>query len=170
MPVRLDDIDGAELLEAERDIQAKLGVDARFDFASLQAISNIYRAATAVRNYMERQLLTDHGLSWGGFTALFVLWVWGPHESHRLADECGLAKGTLTGVVATLEKNGLVQRRRLEDRRRVEVSITSAGTALIEAIYPDFHAREVELTSALGDVESRQLAAMLRSIIVRAAD
>ncbi len=169
MPVRLDDIDGAELLEAERDIQSKLAVDARFDFASLQAISNIYRAATAVRNYMERHLLTEHGLSWGGFTALFVLWVWGPHESHRLAEECGLAKGTLTGVVATLEKRGLVERRRLADRRRVEVSITDDGTALIEAIYPEFHAGEVELTADLTEVESRQMAAMLRSVIARAS-
>jgi MarR family transcriptional regulator, organic hydroperoxide resistance regulator len=165
MPVRLDDIDGAELLEAERDIQAKLGADTRFDFAALQAISNIYRAATAIRNRMERDVLTEHGLSWGGFTALFVLWVWGPHESHRLADECGLAKGTLTGVVATLEKRNLAERRRLDDRRRVEVAITPEGIRLIELVYPLFHDREVALTAGLDEIDLRELARLLRVVI-----
>ena len=38
---------------------------------------------------------------------LFVLRVWGPTESHRLADEAGITDGTLTGVMKTLEQRGL---------------------------------------------------------------
>ncbi|MDH4116161.1 MAG: MarR family transcriptional regulator [Acidimicrobiia bacterium] len=164
MVVRLDDHEG--LLEAERDIVAKLGDDRRFDFSSLQAISNIYRAANAIRNFMEREVLGGHGLSWGGFTALFVLWVWGPHESHALAEECGMAKGTLTGVVATLEKRGLVTRTRLSsDRRRVEVDLTEAGRDMIESVFPVFHLHEVALTSPLSTEDRLEMARLLRSII-----
>lgn len=170
MPVRLDNVDDAELLDAERDIQAKLGDRAGFDFSALQAISNVYRAANSVRNFMERDLLAAHGLSWGGFTAMFVLWVWGPLEAHELADECGMAKGTLTGVVATLERAGLVSRRRLaEDRRRVQVALTTEGDALITTLFPQFHRREVQLTAQLTEEERETLARLLRKLIAGTA-
>ena len=84
------------------------------------AVSNIYRAANAVRNRMEREVLAPAGLSWGGSTILFVLWVWGERETGQLAEDCGLAKGTLSGMLTTLEKSGLVERsRHSEDGRRV---------------------------------------------------
>ena len=112
------------LLDAEVDIQARLG-NQPLDFDSMQAISNIYRAAAAVRRRAEREVLADAGLSWGGFTILWVLWVWGEMEAAQLASECDLAKGTLTGMVSTLEKQGRVERTRMEsDRRRVTVALT----------------------------------------------
>lgn len=155
-----------ELLDAERRIQTRLGDGHRFDFPALQAISNIYRAANSVRNFMERDLLGRYGLSWGGFTTLFVLWIWGPLESHRLAEECGLAKGTLTGVVKTLEGRGLVVRRRLpSDRRRVEVSLSSNGLETIEEVFPRFNEREVRLTATITEMERELLADLLRTII-----
>lgn len=167
MPVPLD-LTG-ELLAAERDIQAKLGADARFDLDALQAVANIYRAANAVRNWMERDLLDSHGLSWGGFTVLFVLWVWGPRQSHQLAADCDLAKGTLTGVVGTLERRGWVVRtRRPDDRRRVEVALTAGGTETIEEVFPQFHAREQTVTADLDVGDKRELARLLRMVIARA--
>ena len=39
-----------------------------------------------------REVLAPAGLSWGGFTILFVLWVWGERETGQLADDCGLAR------------------------------------------------------------------------------
>ena len=93
------------LLDAERDVQARLG-ERPLDFASLDAISNIYRAAGSVRRHAEREVLAEYGLSFGGFTILWVLWVWGEMETAQLAEECSLAKGTLTGMLSTLEKQG----------------------------------------------------------------
>jgi MarR family transcriptional regulator, organic hydroperoxide resistance regulator len=63
---------------------------------------------SAVRNRMERDVLSTDGLSWTGFTALFVLWVWGPHEARYLAEECGVSKGTMTGISTTLVDKGLI--------------------------------------------------------------
>jgi len=68
------------LLDAERDVQARLG-DRPLDFDSLDAISNIYRAAAAVRQRAEREVLSDYNLSFGGFTILWVLWVWDDMEA-----------------------------------------------------------------------------------------
>lgn len=158
------------LLDAERDVQERLG-DRPLDFASLDAISNIYRAAAGVRRRAESQVLADYRLSFGGFTILWVLWVWGEMETARLADECGLAKGTLTGMLTTLEKRELVERKRIEaDRRRVLVSLTDAGTALIDELFPKFNRFEGEMAAGLSAAEKRELARLLRVVITNAAE
>lgn len=158
-----------ELLQQERDIRARLA-DEPFDFEAAQAIQNIYRAASAVRNRADRELLGIENLSWGGFTILWVLWVWGAKESSELASECDLAKGTVTGMVTTLEKRGLVARTRLtSDRRRVEVALTDSGADLIGRLYPQFNKVEVDLVGGLTDDEQSQLAALLRKVITNAA-
>lgn len=158
------------LLSAEKDIQAHFQDATWFDFLAQQAISNIYRAAAKVRNRLEQELLSRWGLSWGGFTCLWVLWIWGEMESSRLARQCGVAKGTLTGTVTTLENRGLVTRRRMAgDRRRVSVSLTSDGLALVKELYPRFNASERALTSGLSDDERAQLARLLRKIMAQAS-
>lgn len=154
----------AHLLDAEQDIQARLG-DRALDFDSLRAISNIYRAAAAVRRRAEREVLAGAGLTWGGFTILWVLWVWGEKEASDLAAECDLAKGTLTGMVTTLEKHGLVERERLEtDRRRVMVRLTAAGLATIEDVFPRFNSFEGAMAAGLSTAEKQELARLLRIV------
>lgn len=159
-----------EMLQAERDIRAAIG-DRPLDFVSLQAISNIYRAAAAVRRRAERTVLATSNLSWGGFTILWVLWVWGEMETNRLAAECDLAKGTVTGLVTTLEKQQLVERERLEeDRRRVLVRLTSAGLDTIEDVFPRFNAFEADMAAGLDQAQKEQLAHLLRQVITNAGD
>lgn len=157
-----------KMLDPERDVQARLG-DRPLDFEANRAISNIYRAAAAVRRQAERGLLKDYGLSWGGFTILWVLWVWGEMETATLANECDLAKGTLTGMLTTLEKRELVERTRSEaDGRRVLVSATDAGTEMIDELFPRFNTLEVELMHGLTDADSMELSRLLRLVITNA--
>lgn len=156
------------LLAAERDIRARLGGHP-FDFESMQAIANIYRAAAAVRRRAEREVLAEENLSWGGFTILYVLWVWGEMETARLAAECDLAKGTLTGMLRTLEKQDLVERtRHTEDRRRVSVSLTAHGLATIEDVFPRFNEFEAKMTTGLDEQERATLSRLLRVVIENA--
>lgn len=156
------------LLDAERDIQARLGSQP-LDFASMQAIANIYRAAAAVRRRAEREVLSDAELSWGGFTILWVLWVWGEMETAALAAECDLAKGTLTGMLTTLEKQVLVERKRVAaDRRRVRAALTPRGLALIEELFPRFNDFEGKMSVGLSDDEKAVLAHFLRIITTNA--
>lgn len=158
------------LLDAEVDIQARLG-DQPLDFDSLQAISNIYRAAAAVRRRAERDVLSEAGLSWGGFTILWVLWVWGEMEAAQLASECDLAKGTLTGMVSTLEKQGRVERTRMQsDRRRVTVALTPAGLNTIEQLFPQFNDFEGKMSSGLSVAEKHELARLLRAVTTNASE
>ena len=170
MPRPLSDDDPSRLLDAEEQIRATLG-DRELDFQSLLAVSNIYRAANAVRNRMEREVLGPAGLSWGGFTILFVLWVWGDREAGELADDAGIAKGTLTGMLRTLESAGLVSRsRHPDDGRRVLLTLTGAGRERIEEIFPEFNRNETLFTSRLTESEREEMARLLRVVTATAED
>lgn len=164
MPRPLSDQDTEVVLEAERDIRSRLG-DRPLDFEALLAVSNICRAATAVRNRMEREVLGPAGLSWGWFTILFVLWVWGDGETGALAEDCGLAKGTLSGKLTTLERSGLVTRSRHPgDGRKVMVGLEPAGLDKIEEVVPIFNRHETMFTANLSSAGHRQLARLLGTV------
>jgi DNA-binding MarR family transcriptional regulator len=170
MPRPLSAPDPETLLEAERDIRRRLGHQS-LDFESLLAISNIYRAAGAVRNRMEKEVLGPVGLTWGGFTILFVLWVWGDRETADLAREASLAKGTLSGMLSTLEKAGHVSRgRHSSDGRKVTVHLETPGKELIERVFPEFNRYESRFTDELDASERLELARLLRIVTTTAGE
>jgi len=165
MPRAFASDDDGELVRAEADVRAELG-GLDLDFRALAAVSNIFRTATAVRNHMERSVLDEHALSWSAFVVLFVLRVWGDQEAHQLADEAGITTGTLTGVLKTLERKGLAQRRAHEsDKRRVVVAATDEGRRVIETVMPAFNRHEALVTQDLDDVQATALAAGLRQVL-----
>ena len=165
MPRRLAIGDAQDLVQAERDIRAGIG-DQELNFAAMAAVSNIYRAANAIRHHMEQRMLTEEDLSWAAFTVLFVLWIWGDQQTRHLAAEAGVTKGTLTGVLKTLEKRGLARRRgHDEDGRLVLVSLEPRGRDVIERLFPAFNAGEALVSAGLSEREKNQLATLLRKII-----
>src|ERR1700739_1394656 len=165
MPRRLAAGSASDLGRAERDIRARIG-DHPLDFAAMAAVSNIYRAANVIRNHMERKILADEDLSWAAFTVLFVLWIWGDQQTRHLAAEAGVTKGTLTGVLKTLEKRGLARRRgHDEDGRLVLVSLEDKGREVIERLFPAFNAGEALGSATLSERKKNQLATLLRKII-----
>jgi MarR family transcriptional regulator, organic hydroperoxide resistance regulator len=154
------------LTEREKAVAARVGELHEINFVSMQAVSNVYRVASAVRNRMEREVLSVDGLSWTGFTALFVLWVWGPQEARHLAEECGVSKGTLTGIATTLETKGLIRRNgHPEDGRLVMIELSKSGKATIERLFPRFNRQEAQVASALTTTEQSELARLLRKML-----
>jgi MarR family transcriptional regulator, organic hydroperoxide resistance regulator len=157
--------DPGDLSSAEVAVREAFG-DMALDFRALQAVSNIFRVATAVRNHMERVVLAPHDLSWSAFVVLFVLRVWGGQESRHLAAEAGITPATLTGVVDTLAKRKLVKRSaHRDDGRRVVVSLTRSGTTVIDAVMPAFNQEEAAVTAALSGADRERLAKLLRQVI-----
>jgi DNA-binding MarR family transcriptional regulator len=153
------------LAETERQITEKLG-DLTIDFRAMAVASNLFRAATAVRNHFERNVLAKHDLSWTAFVVLWVVWIWEPIETRQIAEEGGFSKATLTGVLTTLESRGLLLRRKSDsDGRLVLVDLTDTGRHLMKGLFPEFNAGEVAITSSLDLDQKDQLADMLRSII-----
>jgi MarR family transcriptional regulator, organic hydroperoxide resistance regulator len=164
VPKRLATDNERDLVRAERDIQRKLG-DRSLDFEALAMVSNIYRAANVVRAHMERNVLAAEQLSWAAFATLWVLWVWGDMETRQIAAEIGVSKATMSGVVTTLERRGLVAREtHATDGRLVVVSMTADGIALIERVFPAFNAHEAQVTAGLTTSQRKHLAPALRAI------
>jgi DNA-binding MarR family transcriptional regulator len=152
-------------LPAERDVDARIG-ELGIDADSMAAISNIFRVANTVRNHMERTVLSAADLSFTAFTVLWVLWIWGEQEARHVAVESGISRGTLTGVVTTLEKRGLVQRRaHPDDKRSVLVAATGRGDALMADLFPSFNAEEAKISANLTAAQKDDLAGSLRSIL-----
>lgn len=153
------------LLPAERKVLERLG-HLPLDFRAMWAVSNLFRASAAIRRHMERKVLADDRLSWTSFVALWVLWVWGEMESRDLAAAVGVSRPTSTGVVTTLERRGLVRRRRnAEDGRMVRVSLTERGRHKIERLFPRFNREEAALAAHLTPEQQDAMARMLRSML-----
>ncbi|MFJ7566297.1 MarR family winged helix-turn-helix transcriptional regulator [Herminiimonas sp. NPDC097707] len=87
--------------------------------------------------------MKKHGLTSVSYTALMVLYG-SDDETQRasdLGDACSEKPANLTRICNDLEKQGLIKRRfSLEDRRSVEISLTSAGRKRIEQISPEYWA------------------------------
>jgi DNA-binding MarR family transcriptional regulator len=165
MPGPFSSDDDDELRQAERDARAAFGSQP-FDFTALLAVSNVFRAATGVRNHMEREVLAEHQLSWSAFVVLYVLRVWGAKESHELATEAGITGGTLTGVLGTLERRGFVKRKpHPTDGRRVIVQPLAKGRRTVDEIMPVFNRHEAIVTADLTDHDRRELARLLRTVL-----
>ena len=90
----------------------------------------------------------------------------GESETRELAHEANVTKGTLTGVIDTLEKRGLVERRRrARDRRLVAVKLTDAGTLLIADVFPRFNAEEQRVAALLTPRQREAMVDGMRRIL-----
>ena len=153
------------LEETERAMKDHVGA-LPLDFAAANALSNLFRAATAVRSELTRRVLRQHDMTWTGFVVLWVVWIWDGMETRHAAESADISKATLTGVVKTLEERGLIVREGdQKDRRLVRLRLTPAGTRLMETIYPEFNAVESEIISRLSERKVSTFTKTLREVV-----
>lgn len=153
------------LSETESAVRGRLG-DLELDFEAMSVVSNLFRAANAVRNHLERTVLARSDLTWTAFVVLWVTWIWEPIETRQIAAEGGFSKATLSGVMTTLEKRGLITRERdTTDGRLVLVTLTPTGRRLMKRLFPEFNAQERNVTQHLGVREKQAAAQALREMI-----
>lgn len=161
-----------EFVSAERDIVKRLDeLELDIDLEAMGVVSNIYRAASAIRRHMEQAVLVEARLSWTGFVVLWVLWMWGEMEARHLAAEANVAKGTLTGVLDTLGARGLIARRRhTDDRRQLSIALTADGEHLIAHLFPRFNEQETRIAALMTAAQRDAVTAGLRRIVRDLAD
>jgi DNA-binding MarR family transcriptional regulator len=156
------------LAETERQVSERLS-HMTLDFDAMAVASNLFRAASAVRNHLERTVLLTSDLSWTAFVVLWVAWIWEPIETRQIAEEGGFSKATLTGVLGTLEGRGLVTREKsATDGRLVVVSLTPAGRSLMDKLFPQFNQQEQSVAAAIPANQRADVAEALRLITQRA--
>lgn len=113
------------------------------DLAVFRAMFGLSRATSRLVADFESTVQRPHGVSWAGFRLLFCLQVSGPLQTGELARLLFTTPPTVSSVVNTLERRGLVRRERLDhDRRLVEMHLTPAGRRLVAGLSQQQHERE----------------------------
>jgi DNA-binding MarR family transcriptional regulator len=93
----------------------------------------------------------------------------GPRSPAELADAAGVTRATMTGLVDTLERDGLVRRMPdKEDRRMMSVVLTPKARQFLSDMLPGHFQLMAALTSTLSESERQTLVALLNKIIERA--
>jgi MarR family transcriptional regulator, 2-MHQ and catechol-resistance regulon repressor len=136
------------------------------DELALSVASNLWRASQLFKQKLEREVLREHSLSFSSFSTLFIIWIWGPIETREIAKSQAVSKATVTSLLLTLEKHGLVKRKTGKtDKRLVLAELTSAGRAMIEWVFPRFNQGEADVAGTLTVPEQLELARLLRKMV-----
>jgi DNA-binding MarR family transcriptional regulator len=121
--------------------------------------------------------LTRHNITQGRFGVLMAL------LSHcrsdggeaalspaELAERAGVTRATMTGLVDTLERDGLVTRAPdTVDRRMMAVCLTPKGLSLLHGILPEHFRRMATLMRTLSESDRKTLVGLLGKIREEAA-
>jgi DNA-binding MarR family transcriptional regulator len=157
--------DNHTLAETEAAMRAKVG-HLKVDFASAHALSSLYRAANAARARLTNAALREHDLTWTGWVVLWVVWIWDGRETREAAESAGISKGTLTGVVKTLEARGWLRRiPSTVDRRLVHLELTDSGVALMESLFEKFNTVESGLVEGISARRLEEMTKGLQAIV-----
>lgn len=119
--------------------------------------------------------LAKHAISQGRFMVLMLLLdkqtnCPKPRTPAELADLANVTRATMTGLVDTLERDGLVKREPdLSDRRMMSVHLTEKGRELLCTMLPVHFRLMSELMLTLDETERRTLVQLLGKIRSRAA-
>jgi DNA-binding MarR family transcriptional regulator len=158
------------LLEASREFPD-------LDPSATEVFLHLLRAGDEAFRVVESQL-AQHDITQGGFGVLMALWgncqrtgaakgtALTPAE---LADRTGVTRATITGLVDTLERAGLVSRTpHPKDRRMMCVGLTTRGDKTLSRIMPEHFRRMAWLMEPLSEPERRTFVRLLTKVLVRA--
>jgi homoprotocatechuate degradation regulator HpaR len=110
--------------------------------------------------------LRAHGLSDQQWRVLRVLGEHGTVETGRVAREAFILGPSLTGVLARMERDGLITRQRdPADQRRTVVAATARGNRLVAQLSGTVEAHYAWMEKTLGTDELRQLYRLLDALI-----
>jgi len=137
------------------------------DPAPMAVVGEIWRASERVRQKIHANL-ADHGLDRAGFDVLLTLRRQGRENAlspSALAKEMMLSGSAMTNRLDRLEKRDLLQRTMdPNDRRGLQIALTSAGFALADELIISHLETEERLLSRLSNADRLQLRALLGKI------
>jgi MarR family transcriptional regulator, 2-MHQ and catechol-resistance regulon repressor len=140
------------------------------DALALATYVHLMRATQAVNARLFPALQTEHGLTHSQLAVLEALWHLGPLPQAELAAKILISASNLTTVLDNLERDGMVQRARdAQDRRVSRVHLTDVGTARIAECFPAHVRRLVAAMRGLDADELRRFSDLARKLGLAAA-
>jgi len=139
-------------------IRAPAHFEAEFPHASRSASeagANLVRTASLFLAEMDRRRHTVVKLSASASQILTTIEGAGePLAPHIIADRLLVTTGTMTTLLDTLERRGLIRRiPHPADRRKLLIGLTDDGRAVVDALLPRMHAGNRDIFSALSEEE-----------------
>jgi DNA-binding MarR family transcriptional regulator len=145
------------------------------DPSATEAFLHLLRTGDETFRVIETHL-AGHDLSQGRLGVLMALWAAARREGAgslspaELADRIGVTRATITGLVDTLERAGLVSRASdPKDRRRLSVGLTPRAEKLIRRVLPSHFRQMAWLMEPLSEGERKTLVRLLTKVQRRAA-
>ena len=139
------------------------------DPSACEAYLNLLRAGDEAYRRSEA-FFSEHGMTPGRFTVLMLLFdkLSGASIAQTpadLAEKAGVARATMTGLVDTLERDGLVTRKHDSgDRRMMLIHLTPRGQAALEAILPGHFKQMAAQMAPLNEHKRKTLVRLLNKV------
>lgn len=112
-----------------------------------------------------RPLLNEHQLTEQQWRVIRILRQQGELESHQLAHLACILKPSMTGVLARLERDGIVRRRKSsEDQRRVFVNLTEQGQQCFVEMSAGMESKYQKIQEQFGEEQLQQLLELLNQL------
>jgi MarR family 2-MHQ and catechol resistance regulon transcriptional repressor len=109
--------------------------------------------------------IEQHGLTQPQFGVLEMLGHLGPLTIGDIGKRMLVTGGCVTVILDNLEKEGMVERlRSVEDRRVIRVQLTEKGKTTFTKVFQSHAERVAELSSVLSEDEQIQLSKLLRKL------
>ncbi|MGJ7494559.1 homoprotocatechuate degradation operon regulator HpaR [Variovorax sp. RT4R15] len=113
-----------------------------------------------------RPSLREHALSDQQWRVLRVLGEHGAVETGRVAREAFILGPSLTGVLARMERDGLVRRARdPDDQRRTVIEATPQGKKLVKRLSTTIEAHYAWIEASMGKTKLGELYVLLDQLI-----
>ncbi|MFA9459993.1 MarR family winged helix-turn-helix transcriptional regulator [Thiohalorhabdus methylotrophus] len=141
------------------------------DISAVESFLTLLRVASDLFDGLDA-CLARHDLQQGRWWVLVLLMRRGNLTAapSELAEQAGVTRATMTGLVDSLERAELVERiPDPRDRRSTQVRMTSAGKELMDVVMPDYYRRVAALFTDLETEERQRLVADLEAIQSRVA-
>jgi len=137
------------------------------DLEAMSVVMNLLRAANRLQQDFETNVNRPAGLSFAAFRVMFAIQAVGRINPLELARLSSVSPASTSAVLNTLERNGLVVRRKgvAEDGRVIVVELTPTGEEMLTALWERNHRREIEWASALTHRERQTMARLLRKLL-----
>lgn len=136
------------------------------DGQAFSASFNLFRLSSRLLHDLEATVHRPRGLSLAGFRVLFTVWIHDQLEPRELARLSGVSRAAVSGVLKTLERDGLVERTREQlDRRLVTVRVTEAGEALLRETYEEQNRREREHFASLDSEQLNAFGSIMQELL-----
>lgn len=100
-------------------------------------LAHLIREVARMQTRALQTRLSEHGVSFGHWTFLRILWVQDGLTQRELSESAGVMEPTTFSAVKAMEGLGLIERRHLAgNRKNMHVFLTQKGRALEAALVP----------------------------------